>query len=376
MTADPLFLPHASSQAELAQLTIFVSIVSYRDSQTLPTLHSLYSQADHPARIHAGIVWQYNPGIDQNLFLFSSPSVPSCNLRQLFLHHTAAHGPMHARHLCERLYGGQHCYLQLDSHMRFTPHWDTLLLDALYTAAFLPSSPSSPPPCTARRCLITGYPSDYAVDSPPSSALSPTLSIMAASHFAPDGLLRIKARPLLPCPSPPTSSSLLPSYFVAAGFLFTSAALLRLMPTPSHADFPSLFFGEELLLSLRAFSFGFDCFHPPQPVVAHCWSRQYRPSWREVQQQQGAEHDDGEGARRVISVMRGDAGQHWLGKERTVQQYWGWLGIDWQQQQISERAKRGGVEAERLQQPAADGSAVVNPELMQRILAFVHTAKT
>ena len=126
-----------------------------------------------------------------------SAAVPSSNLRQLFLHHTAAHGPMHARHLCERLYGGQDCFLQIDSHMRFTPHWDTQLLDALYAAAFLPALPDTPPPSVPRRCLITGYPSDYDVDSPASAPLSPSLSIMTASHFASDGLLRIKARPLL-----------------------------------------------------------------------------------------------------------------------------------------------------------------------------------
>ena len=129
------------------------------------------------------------------------------------------------------------------------------------------------------------------------------------------------------------------------------------MPTPSHSDFPSLFFGEELLLSLRAFSLGFDFYHSPVAVCTHCWSRQYRPSWRELRKQQG-EEEEGEGARRVVRLMTGeDAAERWLGSERTREQYWDWVGVDWEKRLISERAKRGGVEAQRLQ--AADGSAAV-----------------
>ena len=68
-------LPDAPSQSDRDKLTIFVSVVSYRDPETLPTLTSLLTNATHPDRIHIGLVWQYHTTADVHLFL--PPSAPT-----------------------------------------------------------------------------------------------------------------------------------------------------------------------------------------------------------------------------------------------------------------------------------------------------------
>ena len=384
------FLPAADSAAARSALTIFVSIISYRDPETLPTLQSLYSTACHPSRVFAGVVWQVDPVADA-AFVFPSPSsssstasVPSSHLRQLFLHHTAARGPLYARHLCRRLYGGQQLLLQVDSHMRFVDGWDVQLIDQLYRA----STAASPDPSQQRAAVITGYPSGYEVKGsgahgakePP---ISPSVNVMAASHFAPDGLLRIKGIPLhqrptpsptsaaVPSPSshshPPQLPSPLPSLFVSAGFLFTSARQLRLPAVPP-SSFPFLFFGEELLLSLQCWAAGFDAFHCAPHVAVHCWERGYRKGWREVV---GAEGEgEREGKERLSRIMRGEeeAGP-WLAKRRGVKEYWEWVGVDWVSKSVSERARRGGVDDRWLNPPHAQ--AGLSDALLQRVMAFV-----
>ena len=378
------FLPAADSPSTRAALRVFVSIVSYRDPETWPTLRSLYAAATHPHRVFAGVVWQYDPAEDGG-FVYppaeAASPVLSANVRQLFVAHTAARGPMYARHLCRRLYRGQQqLFLQLDSHMRFTPGWDVQLIDQLYRASACSSHPQ-------RRALLTGYPSGYHVDdakdkaearaSAPSPPVSPSTNVMAASHFASDGLLRIRAVPLPPPPSPsPLSPAApLPALFVSAGFLFTSAAFLALPAVPPES-FPYLFFGEELLLSLQAFSHGFDAFHTAPHVAVHCWERGYRRGWREVVGPEG--EGEAEGKRRLRRIMLGeeDAGE-WLGDVRSVRDYWQWAGVDWARGAISERAKTGGVDAAQPGRPPSAGAAgdtALPDAVLQRVMAFAKPA--
>ena len=245
-----LRLPDAPTQSDRDKLTIFVSIVSYRDPETLPTLASLLTNATHPSRLHIGLVWQYHTTADTHLFLpppaptspfFPSDSPPATagSIRQLLLSHYEARGPMYARALADTLYDNETFYLQIDSHMRFTRAWDTQLINTLYHAAT---------DALDARIILTGYPADYqhgsdAEDEQQSEAEA-RVNIMTATHFDTDGMLRLKGVPISspppppaahltthPPPSPPLPDPI-PAYFLAAGFLFSSHALPTLVSTP------------------------------------------------------------------------------------------------------------------------------------------------
>ena len=50
--------------------TIFVSIASFRDPELIPTLGSLFSNADHPENLHICIGWQHSEDEKNDLDLY------------------------------------------------------------------------------------------------------------------------------------------------------------------------------------------------------------------------------------------------------------------------------------------------------------------
>lgn len=76
-------------------------------------------------------------------------------------------------------------------------------------------------------------------------------------------------------------TSPLPSSFWAAGFAFSSAAVVRDVPYDVSLRF--LFFGEEASMSARLWTAGWDFFAPGEAVVYHLWSRAYRRVFHEVE---------------------------------------------------------------------------------------------
>lgn len=275
-----------------AHPSIFTSIIAYRDPELLPTLQSLFGQAAHPGRLVAGVVWQGDDSdaaevaLLQRIDEFAS-TLPAGSVRQLRLAHTEARGPCFARHLAQsRLFGGEEFYLQIDSHMRFASGWDDELVRQWRM-------------CSDERAVITTYPPPYQRDNnsdAPSAAASagaasaaatsiaasssdpPT--VLCASHFHPsDGMLRIVGRLLQRCPAAPVETAL-----YAAGFAFSRGRAVAEVPYDPHLQ--NLFFGEESNMAARLYTHGYRFFAPTHNLIWHCWSRDYRPSFREVTRDQ------------------------------------------------------------------------------------------
>jgi hypothetical protein len=156
----------SSSSSSSSSSTIFVSIASYRDSETRPTIDALYSTALNPRRVFTGIVAQLVEGEKDDGDIWTSivtaagttnnsnknndefksahrhnnnnnnTSKPSWTplphqLRVMRLHANDATGPCYARGLCQTLYRGEDFVLQIDSHMRFRPNWDEYLIQTI-----------------------------------------------------------------------------------------------------------------------------------------------------------------------------------------------------------------------------------------------------
>ena len=174
-----------------------------------------------------------------------------------------AKGPSYARARAQTLYMGEDFQLQIDSHMRFRRGWDESLLREWAAARERVPRP-----------VITTYPPGYDVgDDPLPDDVRPTL--LCASHFdEEDRELRLVGRRLREVAGRPV-----PSAFVAAGFLFSEGEAVRRVPYDPHMQ--AVFFGEEAAMSARYFTHGYDAFAPTRAFVFHCWSRSYRPSFRE-----------------------------------------------------------------------------------------------
>eukprot|EP01045_Picozoa_sp_COSAG04_P006488 COSAG04_NODE_319_length_16893_cov_23.060141_17_plen_185_part_00 len=76
----------------------------------------------------------------------------------------------------------------------------------------------------------------------------------------------------------------MPSLFWAAGFSFSSSEAAIAVPYDDSLEF--LFFGEESSMAARYWTHGYSIFAPTQAVVFHLWDRSYRPSFREIPDQE------------------------------------------------------------------------------------------
>jgi [Skp1-protein]-hydroxyproline N-acetylglucosaminyltransferase len=375
--------------------SIFISIIAYRDPELLPTLQSLFGQAAQPDRLVAGVVWQGDESDEGEVALLQridgfASTLPAGNIRQLRLAHTEARGPCFARHLAQsRLFAQEEFYLQIDSHMRFASGWDDELVRQWRM-------------CNDERAVITTYPPPYqrdnngtaaavstetasvaATSTAASSSDPPT--VLCASHFHPsDGMLRIVGRLLQQCPAAPVETAL-----YAAGFAFSSGRAVTDAPYDPHLQ--NLFFGEESNMAARLYTHGYRFFAPTHNLVWHCWSREYRPSFREVTRGQptqlrrehiarrrvmrllnmtpldeAADAADGSAASSAAAAASsGDAAPaavdaktdpslssdlmtplppYTLGSVRTLQEFYEHTGVDFSTRTVSARGKNGGLD--------------------------------
>ncbi|KAF8072911.1 hypothetical protein HT031_000571 [Scenedesmus sp. PABB004] len=357
--APPLPAPRAPPPGGPAAPRIFVSVASFRDPETQWTLRDLFRQAARPERVTVGVVWQVDPDADAHLTRVAGGASTAPfrhQVREARLHWRAAAGPVAARALAAALWGGEEFVLQVDAHMRFARHWDELCLQQLAAAQAAAGS--------ARVSLSTyppGYSGDGAAAAAPEDAPA---TLLCASGFDGDGLLRIRARTLRRRPAGPV-----PSLFWAAGFSFASSAWLAEVPYCPHL--PHLFFGEESYMLARMATRGWRVAAPALPLAFHQWERSARAA---SYQGSGCVDAAARAASqaRVLQVLRGEAaggagggapepapapaaappceadwapGGVWgLGTAVSLAEFEAACGVSWAARRVSERARHGGLD--------------------------------
>ncbi len=151
-----------------------------------------------------------------------------------------------ARNLAQRR-RGEHYNLQIDSHHRFSGEWDFKMKSLLERLRV-----HSPRP------LLTGY--------PPASILTPILWEAGAHRHHLRLVLTNRSRQISICPSPaPVHGEIaFKAKFVAGGFIFSDGAFTQeVMSDPDH-----FFCTEEIATSIRAFTKGYEFYHPYAAAVA------------------------------------------------------------------------------------------------------------
>jgi len=227
-----------------AAMRIFISIAAYRDPELLPTLQDCLAKARYPEALRFGICWQHAD--DEP----APPDDPRLCVQDVDWRDSR--GACWARAEIMKLWDGEDYFLQLDSHHRFVPGWDTLLL-------------SQAERCGAAKPVLSTYASPY----DPRSPLGPgTPTQMDLDYFSADGIPLFRPREL------PDRDDKRPlrARFVSAHFLFAPGSFVEEVPYD-----PELYFhGEEISLALRAFTHGYELFHPPEHVLWHEYTRAYR----------------------------------------------------------------------------------------------------
>lgn len=276
---------------------IYVQVPAYRDAELVPTLRDLLATAARPERLVVAVAWQHGPDEGD-----SAGELRRLATHLLDLPATGSHGCNWARQLLQQRWDGEELTLFLDSHHRFVPGWDELLLD-LYRRLLEDG---------VERPLLSGYLPPYDPADDPAGRVRSVyrMDLAERSH----GLMyRLTGHAV---PGWERLRGPVPAAYVSLHLLLVEGRFNEVVPM----DPGIYFFADEVAIALRAFTHGYDLFHPHVVLGWHLYDRRSRTThW--------ADHGDAaaRSARslaRVHSLYSGDdLGPHGLGVLRTRHDY-------------------------------------------------------
>ena len=308
--------------------TIFIALASYCEPELVDTINSCLEKARNPENLRFGICHQFDnsdPLIDENcLDQFSQDK----RFRYVVYDHKDSEGGCWARNIAQQLYLDENYTLQIDTHTQMVESWDTILIE------MMDSLPSQKP-------LITQFPPLYTIDDGNYDFhhiddLSQVNSGVAVEWHQ-DGWLHHTQKLI------PENNTHFPrqTRFLSGAFVFTLGQWVKdVMQDDKH-----FYTGEEYALALRSYTHGYDLFDPNQIVAWHRGHPQAnRKYWNDDAHKDSAEKHN-IGVRRLRLLTDGDPdnelGQFGLGKERTLDDYYQFSGIDCINKTISDAAKNG-----------------------------------
>ena len=306
------------SKKSVSNDTIFVQIAAYRDPELLPTIKDMLTNAKYPENLRICIAWQHaEEDIWDNLDEYKEDP----RFKIMDINYKDAKGVCWARNRLQRYYNGEKYTLQLDSHHRFSENWDETLIGMLKQ---LQKKGHKKP-------LLTAYLPGYFPDNDPAGR---NIEIWHTNidRYMPEG-------PIFITPGYIDNwreyKEPIPARFYSGHFAFTLGSFTHDIPHD-----PDLYFhGEETSISVRAFTHGYDLFHPHIPVIWHEYTRNgktrhwddhnFSPldqqSFRKYRALLGIDNESREGLDFVC---------YDLGKERTVEEFEHHVGIDFKGKRI------------------------------------------
>jgi len=232
--------------------TIFISIASYKDDELICTIKDIISNAEYPDNLRFGICFQ-----DDNIHKLDE-YVNDKKFKIISIHYSETKGCCWARSIIQKLYNGETYTLQLDSHHRFVKNWDTLLINMYLD---LKNDGVDKP-------LITTYLPSYNPLNDPEDRIMCPWSIKFDKVIENNILLFI--------PDYITNHTELTKPikgdFFSGHFSFTHGNFCNEIPY----DDTLYFIGEEINISLRSYTHGYEIYYPHVLIAWHEYTRIYR----------------------------------------------------------------------------------------------------
>ena len=293
--------------------TIFVSIASYRDDVCNNTLKSIYSMAVNPKNIYCGVIQQNDDNDDD--CLLSKDSIVLENVTMMRLKHYEAKGPCWARYLATTLWSGQEYFLQIDSHTKFIKNWDEKCINMMKRLNDM----------GIKKYVISHYPkaSESYGDNKPTD-----VTRICQSFFDSRDMISF-----LGAGFEESYGDFYETPYVSGGFLLSKHTLLDDVPYDPNLDF--LFTGEEIGHSIRIWTSGYNIYTPSENIIYHEYIRNGKPKvWDDNKY---TDKDAFEKIKQMINLesthnlpnhIKYNMDKYGLGKERTLQDYYDFAGID------------------------------------------------
>ena len=296
-----------------------MSIAAYRDAELAPTIKDCLAKARFPERLRFGVCWQHE--VDEpRPASFSDPRV-----RVVDVHWTESRGVCWARAQTMKLWRGEDWFLQLDSHHRFVPGWDVVLHDQ--AAA-----------CDSPRPVLTSYAPGYRPGEPVPAGSGPMR--IDFDRFSGDGIPMLRPGPIRGWEQRARPYR---GRFASVHLLFAPGRFVEDVPWD-----PDLYYtGDEITLSVRAFTHGYDLFMPSRLVLWHAYATpSSRPKhWDDHVGAATRPWQDYEASSR--SKIRRLLTDPWVGElgcgpQRTLADYEAYAGISFRHQRVQEYTRLHG----------------------------------
>lgn len=292
--------------------TIFIQIASYRDPQLLPTLKDCLDKAKYPENLRFGIAWQHSSDDEwDKLDEYKDDS----RFRIVDIDYSDSKGACWARNQLQQTYDGEKYTLQLDSHHRFVQDWDVELIKMIKQ---LQKKGHKKP-------LLTSYIPSFNPDNDPNDRVQEPWW-MTFDRFIPEGAIFF-----LPATIPgwKDMTEPVPARFYSAHFCFTLGEFAKEV----QHDPEYYFHGEEISIAVRAYTHGYDLFHPHKVVAWHEYTRNGRTKQWDDDSAWGDRNTESHRRNRILFGMDGncpcsiDFGIYGFGKKRTLRDYELYSGI-------------------------------------------------
>lgn len=291
---------------------IFIQIASYRDPQLLPTLKDCIEKAKYPENLRFGIAWQHSEFDEwDNLDEYKGDS----RFRIIDINYEDSKGACWARNQIQQKYDGEKYTLQLDSHHRFIQDWDVELIQMIN---HLQDKGHKKP-------LLTTYLPSFNPETDPKGRLQEPWW-MAFDRFIPEGAVFFLPSVI---PGWQNTTEPVPSRFYSAHFCFTLGQFAKEV----QHDPEYYFHGEEISIAVRAYTHGYDLFHPHKVIAWHEYTRNGRTKHWDDDSEWGKRNESSHNRNRILFGMDGncpcqlDFGIYGFGTERTLRDYEKYAGI-------------------------------------------------
>lgn len=304
---------------------IFVSVAAFCEPFLEHTLQDAVAKAKNPSQLVFAVVDQTPVPRRAALHALCQPA----QLRYVHIDPVESRGVCWARSIAFSLYQGESFLLQIDSHMFFEPGWDEQLLSQWLTLKALSAKP-----------IISTYPYGFEFeDEKPVVKINVSNKTTLVLRPHPEtnlsdtnATLRFRAEHVF-------TRDPVPGCHVAGGFVFTAGSFVDEVPYD-----PRLYFhGEEQSLSVRAYTHGWDIFHPPHIPLFHLYkipetahnTHHWHPEWEKLRDFKFTQLTELAKSRLMdLLFERRDLGRFGLGRTRSLAEFAKFSGIDYARREL------------------------------------------
>ena len=229
--------------------TITISVASYRDPDLIKTIKSAYENAAHPDRLHFAVFSQAEEEEHPDLSFVT-------NLRYDKAHWSDSLGACWARAKATADLTSDYV-LQIDSHSRFLPEWDKLLISAYKKAQGF----------WGNRIWLTNYPDSFELDESGKTVLKPQQTFYKLDAYWHEESRMVQGK----WADVRDTVNGDEQFFMSANCMFTEVSLMQQVPYDAELYFT----GEEPSLALRAYTRGMRLI---SPTVKFMFTNYNRPN--------------------------------------------------------------------------------------------------